>query len=63
MFRIYEVIYFLSLCQVVILVMRFGGNLKCNFGKLYFYSRNDLINDFFSFVGGGVFDYVTLWSL
>ena len=29
------------------LVLRFGGNLKCNFGKMYFYSRNNFINDFF----------------
>ena len=29
------------------LVMRFGGNLKCNFGKMYFYSRINFINDFF----------------
>ena len=28
---------------------RFGGNLKCNFGKMYFYSRNNLIT-FFSIV-------------
>ena len=30
------------------LVLRFGGNLKCNFGKMYFYSRINFINDFFS---------------
>ena len=32
------------------LVLRFGGNLKCNFGKMYFYSRINFINDFFSIV-------------
>ena len=28
-------------------MLKFGENLKYNFGKMYLYSRNNFINDFF----------------
>ena len=39
-----------SFASSQILVLRFGGNLKCNFGKMDFYSRINFINDFLNII-------------